>query len=607
MQRKGRMAYFPKLNMHLVVMLLSFTCLTVWGYPLQSPVGQQRTIVMGPELESLLPWMGTEFSWKNLSCPLCKLLFTAIDIALKVEKNLDRVADVATEVCITLKLADVKVCNLIIQLFKKDMISAWIYSVLKPSEICALLVGNSCGHWDIYSDWNVTMPDTPKPPVIPPKPPHPGSPKNKVLFLTDIHWDKDYLPGSNPDCKDPLCCRKGSGFPHKGHRGAGHWGEYASCDLPLHTIENLLQHLSTSDAFDMLYWTGDIPAHNIWQQTRADQVLALTTITNLIKKYLGHIPVYPAIGNHESTPVNSFPPPYIHGNQSSSWLYDAMADAWENWLTTEALSTLRKGGFYTQLVRPGLRLVSLNMNFCSRENFWLMINATDPAGELQWLISVLQAAEESKEKVHIIGHIPPGVCIKSWSWNYYHIVNRYESTIAGQFFGHTHYDEFQMFYDEETLTRPVSVAFICPSVTTYINLNPGYRVYDIDGDYPESSHMVLDYETHILNLTEANRPGGSPKWTLLYRAREAFGMETVFPADWKELIQTFLKDERLFQKFWYLYHKGHTSEVCQNACKMTTLCSLESGRSDDPQLCKHLSKEIAYKEIHQIRRQRELC
>lgn len=30
-----------------------------------------------------------------------------------------------------------------------------------------------------------------------------------------------------------------------------------------------------------------------------------------------------------------------------------------------------------------------------------------------------------------------------------------------------------MFYDEETMTRPLSVAFIAPSVTTYVNLNPG--------------------------------------------------------------------------------------------------------------------------------------
>lgn len=51
--------------------------------------------------------------------------------------------------------------------------------------------------------------------------------------------------------------------------------------------------------------------------------------------------------------------------------------------------------------------------------------------------------------------------------------NRYESTITGQFFGHTHLDEFQMFYDEVTMKRPLGVAFIAPSVTTYINLNPG--------------------------------------------------------------------------------------------------------------------------------------
>lgn len=51
--------------------------------------------------------------------------------------------------------------------------------------------------------------------------------------------------------------------------------------------------------------------------------------------------------------------------------------------------------------------------------------------------------------------------------------SRYESTVTGQFFGHTHLDEFEMFYDEKDKTRPLGVAFIAPSVTTYIDLNPG--------------------------------------------------------------------------------------------------------------------------------------
>ncbi|KAM4697277.1 sphingomyelin phosphodiesterase [Discoglossus pictus] len=535
---------------------------------------------------SELSQLGLDLGWRNLTCWGCKVLIAGLDIGLEVDSNMDRVAAVAERVCVALRIAEPTVCHEAVQLFKKDMIMAWVLSVLSPGEACGLLVGTDCGHWDIGSDWNITLPSVPKPPVTPPVPPQAGSPVSRILFLTDIHWDHGYTPGSHADCKEPLCCRG----PASGDQpGAGYWGEYSKCDLPLHTIESLLRHVATQGPFDRVYWTGDIPAHNVWQQTRAEQLYALQTLTSLMQKYLGPVPIYPAVGNHESAPVNSFPPPYVHGNQSSRWLYDAMAQEWGVWLPSPALGTLRLGGFYALKLAPRLRLVSLNMNFCARENFWLLINSTDPAGQLQWLVGELQEAEDNQEKVHIIGHIPPAVCMKSWSWNYYRIVSRYESTIAAQFFGHTHLDEFEIFYDEETLTRPVSVAFIAPSVTTYINLNPGYRVYQADGEYPGSSHMVLDHETYILNLTEVNaRPKEEPRWTFLYSALKTYNMTSVYPADWDDLVQRFLKDDRLFQTFWYLHHKGHVDEVCHETCKSTLLCSLRTGRSNDPQLCKNL-------------------
>lgn len=88
---------------------------------------------------------------------------------------------------------------------------------------------------------------------------------------------------------------------------------------------------------------------------------------------------------------------------------------------------------------------------------WLLLNSTDPATELQWLIYELQSAEFSGEKVHIIGHIPPGHsdCLKVWSRNYYAIINRYEATITAQFFGHTHFDEFEIFYDPNDLGKKI--------------------------------------------------------------------------------------------------------------------------------------------------------
>lgn len=37
---------------------------------------------------------------------------------------------------------------------------------------------------------------------------------------------------------------------------------------------------------------------------------------------------------------------------------------------------------------------------------------------------------------------------------------RYENTIAGQFFGHVHEDEFTVFYDEIDVKRPVSMVTV---------------------------------------------------------------------------------------------------------------------------------------------------
>ncbi|XP_061557652.1 sphingomyelin phosphodiesterase isoform X1 [Phycodurus eques] len=566
------------------------TCALLFVLPLYAACHPMRISDQPQLVMERLSLPMVKFNWTSISCRVCQALFTILDVALLSDINEERVARAVGEACIRLHLADEQVCRDITELFRDDFIRALQESLLWPTEACAFLVGPSCGKFDIYASWNITLPKDPKPPVTPPVPPKPGSPQSRVLFLTDIHWDKEYITGSAADCKEPLCCRKDSYSPMWWRREAGYWGTYGKCDLPLRTVENLLENAAGAGPWDWVYWTGDIPAHNVWSQTRQQQLSALTVITRLIQKHLGpNVTVYPAIGNHESTPVNSFPPPFVHGNRSSAWLYNTMADEWSKWLPEQALKSLRYGGFYTIEIQPGLRLVSLNMNFCARENFWLMVNSTDPANQLQWLVHVLQTSADKGEKVHIIGHIPPGLCLSSWSWNYYHIVNRYESTITGQFFGHTHFDEFQMFYDGETMTRPLGVSFIAPSVTTYINLNPGYRVYYVDGNYQGSSRMVLDHETFILNLTEANHKSGepkeNPKWTLLYRATETYGLASLFPSDLDKLVQGFFGDERLFQKFWYFRHKGHVSEPCKETCKTAILCFLRSGRYDLLQKC----------------------
>ncbi|ELU17764.1 hypothetical protein CAPTEDRAFT_96075 [Capitella teleta] len=149
-------------------------------------------------------------------------------------------------------------------------------------------------------------------------------------------------------------------------------------------------------------------------------------LTKLLIKHFPHTPVYSSIGNHEGVPVNSFPPPFIRGNRSVTWLYEELVHAWGPWLPNSTYFDISRGGFYTTLIKPGLRIISVNMNYCNNQNWWLLLNSTDPANEIQWLGSTLQKAEDAGEKVHIVGHIPPGVsnCLKAWSWNYYNIISR---------------------------------------------------------------------------------------------------------------------------------------------------------------------------------------
>ena len=77
-------------------------------------------------------------------------------------------------------------------------------------------------------------------------------------------------------------------------------------------------------------------------------------------------------------------------------------------------------------------------------NFLLFLNFADPGNQLSWLVDELQKSENANEKVHVITHHPPKSCLQGWRREFTKIINRYESTVVGLFFGHTHNDFFQV-------------------------------------------------------------------------------------------------------------------------------------------------------------------
>jgi len=57
-------------------------------------------------------------------------------------------------------------------IFQDEFIGAFLQSTLVPMELCGYVLSVDCGvPVDHRQMWNVTLPNTPKPPVIPPKSP----------------------------------------------------------------------------------------------------------------------------------------------------------------------------------------------------------------------------------------------------------------------------------------------------------------------------------------------------------------------------------------------------------------------------------------------------
>lgn len=164
--------------------------------------------------------------------------------------------------------------------------------------------------------------------------------------------------------------------------------------------------------------------------------------------------------NHDAAPVNSFPPTAVDTTISSQWVYDTLSGLWETWIGSAASTTADTNpGAYSVLYPGGnLRVISINTNMYYKQNFWLYeaTMETDPSGQLAWLVSELQAAEDAGERVYIIGHMPMGAgdAFHDGSNYFDQIVSRYDATIAALFFGEFPPFQTLMMHTKLTSCRP---------------------------------------------------------------------------------------------------------------------------------------------------------
>ncbi|CAL8358759.1 unnamed protein product [Arctogadus glacialis] len=396
--------------------------------------------------------------------------------------------------------------------------------------------------------------------------------------ITDQHWDPTYELGGKPEA---VCASSGQ----RPAANAGPFGDYA-CDSPWHLINSSVYYMKQiMPDPDFIFWTGDDTPHVPDQDLGEEKVLNIVrNLTHIIKKVFPNTKVYSALGNHDYQPKSQFP-------ASSSHIYQQIAEMWSDWLEPSSQVTFQKGGYYTErlLNRTGYRIMVLNTNLYYDQNK-LTNNMIDPAGQFHWAEQVLTEASRNKEKVYIIGHVPPGFFEKKRSkpWfrpefnqRYVDMVQKHHPVIQGQFFGHHHTDSFRMFYDSDD--NPISTMFLGPGVTPWKTTLPGVK----DGannpgirsiEYDTQTLLVQDLVTYYLNLTRSNLGRGG--WEKEYRLTESFRLPDASPRSMHRLLQRMADDRCTLQKYYDFNSVSYDLSVCDAACRVDHVCAARAVEFD---------------------------
>jgi sphingomyelin phosphodiesterase len=110
-----------------------------------------------------------------------------------------------------------------------------------------------------------------------------SSPRKTFLaaHFSDVHVDMYYKAGTNKNCNMPLCCREENGYPADPADAAGVWGEY-NCDTAPAALTKMFEYLRDEVHPDVLFWTGDMSAHSVWENS----VQEVTDVNNYVARQI---------------------------------------------------------------------------------------------------------------------------------------------------------------------------------------------------------------------------------------------------------------------------------------------------------------------------------
>ena len=400
----------------------------------------------------------------------------------------------------------------------------------------------------------------------------------KVMHATDIHVDLEYTEGYDADCGEPICCRKENGFPKDPKNAAGKYGDFR-CDLANITMHSFFDFAETfKDEVDLIFWTGDNIAHDIWMQSVEKNAEYTKVLTDVWRTHFPDTPVFPILGNHEFFPVNVQRFDGVHP------VIDRISEYWADWIGPEGIDDFKNYGYYNIPLKgvkedwSGYRVIGLNTESCNDQNWYLISQMNDPSNHIKWLEEQFVEMEKNNEKAFIIGHVIPCVgCLEDWSERYRALIERYQHLVITHFFGHQHVDNFFCFKDT-TNTSSISTISLPGGVNTNGNKNPTFRIYEVDY---ETRYPVKGYK-YYFNLTAANL--GNPKWEFMHEVTEKFKIPDLSPSSYLKAAEMIRDDQEyanMYLRNRYSYSNPMINAECTGHCQHNRYCETANAMNKD--------------------------
>jgi sphingomyelin phosphodiesterase len=174
---------------------------------------------------------------------------------------------------------------------------------------------------------------------------------------------------------------------------------------------------------------------------------------------------------------------------------------------------------------------------------------------------------------------------------FYQIVDRFSPhVIANIFWGHTHEDQFSIFYANNATNisaeTALATSWIGPSITPLTNLNSGFRVYEVDS----ATFDILDAHTWRSDVNSFPELDGQtssgPAYVYEYNTRETYGgditgwgLDDPLNATWWHLVTEQMEANPSLVATFNEY-QGKQSVLtpnCTGECITARICYMRSG------------------------------